>query len=321
VRRLVACVLCVALTACPSTPSVPPAVAPSPPKSVAPPAPAELTYEQAQKVVASIAVRRAVRKAELQNDPLGTPKSLEDVLEVLRRDQQEFFPGALAFAATQEGPKALALRAQIELAWGESELILEQMLTRTATRLREDLSRLEVKRRAGGLNPEETATLESLRETLTDLAGVSEALVRVGAEHVSAGATLAQQVIAAAPDDYQGYRVAADYFRVRGEWDRFDEMMAKLDATNPKSNGGLFLRGVEALQRKHDTATAELYFLQALEKDPKFARAQAQVALARAGRPEAQLELKRLADISPHHQLVRWMGAVAPLPAALDGGR
>jgi len=300
---------------------VPPAVAPSPPKSVAPPAPAELTYEQAQNVVASIAVRRAVRKAELQNDPLGTPKSLEDVLEVLRRDQQEFFPGALAFAATQEGPKALALRAQIELAWGESELILEQMLTRTATRLREDLSRLEVKRRAGGLNPEETAALESLRETLTDLAGVSEALLRVGAEHVSAGATLAQQVIAAAPDDYQGYRVAADYFRVRGEWDRFDEMMAKLDATNPRSNGGLFLRGVEALQRKHDTATAELYFLQALEKDPKFARAQAQVALARAGRPEAQLELKRLADISPHHQLVRWMGAVAPLPAALDGGR
>lgn len=308
--------------ACPSTPTAPPAVAPSPPKVAAPaPTPAELTYEQAQNVVASIALRRAVRKAELQNDPLGTPKSLDDVLEVLRRDQQEFFPGALAFAATQEGPRALALRAQIELAWGESELILEQMLTRTAAHLRDELGRLEVKRRAGGLSAEETASLASLRETIADLGSVSEALVRVGAEHVSAGATLAQQVIAAAPDDYQGYRVAADYFRVRGEWARFDEMMAKLDAANPKSNGGLFLRGVEALQRKHDTATAELYFLQALEKDPKFARAQAQVALARVGRPEAQLELKRLADISPHHQLVRWMGAVAPLPASVDGGR
>src|SRR5438132_460887 len=80
----------------------------------------------------------------------------------------------------------------------------------------------------------------------------------------------AREVIARAPDNYQGYRVAADYYRMREHWADFDAALAKLTALNPSSNGLLFLRGVSALYREGDVPKADQLFRQALEKDPKF---------------------------------------------------
>ena len=112
----------------------------------------DLSLEQAQDIISAYEHRREFRHAEVASDPLGAPKSLDDVLNILRRDQLAFFPEAMKFLATQQGPSSLALRAQIELAWGEAQIILDEMLTRATVRLRAQANELELQRQAGPLS-------------------------------------------------------------------------------------------------------------------------------------------------------------------------
>jgi tetratricopeptide (TPR) repeat protein len=290
-------VLIVVSAACATAPAVDRAVTSS-----------QLSNEEAEAIIARYQNRRELRHAEVAQDPLGQPKSLDDVLEILRRDQIDFFPEAMKFASTQEGPRALALRAQIELAWGEAQMILDEMLQRSTARLRREANALEASKQAGALSDADQATLARLRKNIEELSGIGEALVHVGGQHISAGAALTDQLIAQAPNDYQGYRVAADLYRLRNDWPHFDQAVAKLEETNPKSNGLLFARGMEALNRKQDRSAAMKYFDEALEKDPKFARALVERMLAQTDLIQARDEMNKLKEISPHHQLVVWVG-------------
>lgn len=269
---------------------------------------AELTVDQAHQIIAAYEQRRAIRVQANADDPLRDPKSLDDVLEVLRRDQISLFPEAVKFATTQSGPQPLALRAQIELAWGEAQLILAELLQRASGDLRAQAGRLEVKKHADALGPADAKRLTELRVTLAELRDIEQALTRAGGGHINQGATLARLVIDQAPNDYHGYRVAADYYRLRDDWAGFDEMVKKIEAANPDSNGLVFLRGMEALHRHNDPARAEQHFKQALERDPKFARAQVQLLLAQRDTTGAFAALQKLKEINPHHQIVAWAG-------------
>ena len=65
----------------------------------------------------------------------------------------------------------------------------------------------------------------------------------------------------------------ADFYRITQDWSKFDEMVAKIEARNPDSVGLLFLRGVEARDRKGDPNQAKSYLEQALWRDQLFVRA------------------------------------------------
>jgi tetratricopeptide (TPR) repeat protein len=275
----------------------------------------ELSLGDAEALISAYEHRRELRHAEVASDALGKPRSLDDVLEILRRDQVDFFPEAMKYASQQPGGPSLALQAQLELAWGEADLILDEMLSRSTVRLRAQLNELELKRGLGSLGTDDEAQWHRLRQAVEDLSGLGQALVRVGGHHISVGAKLAQQLIAQSPDDYHGYRVAADYYRLRGDWEHFDEMMAKLAAAKPDSNGLTFLRGIEALQRRSDRAAAQAFFEQALERDPRFARARVQLMLAQTDIMQAQRQLEKLREVSPHHQLVSWVGPAIKVAA------
>jgi hypothetical protein len=269
---------------------------------------ASLDEKQARQIIEQYENRHQIRAASA-NEPLRTPKSLDDVVEVLKLDRIDLFPESIKFATTQQGPQSLALRAQIELAWGEGQQILADLLGNASTQLRADVRSLEQKAAAGAkLDDEEQKSLASLKEVVTDLAGIEEALHVAGGKHIESGATLAKLVIDQAPNDYHGYRVAADYYRLRGDWSGFDQMVKKLEETNPKSNGLLFARGMEALLRHGDRLKAQQLFRECLERDPKFARAQVQLLLAQMQGTEAWNELKKLESISPRHQIVVWAG-------------
>ncbi len=232
------------------------------------------------------------------------PTTLEECLAVLKSDRVDLFPEAIAFLDTQSTPEAAALRAQLQLAWGEAELTVAEVLASLADRLDDRVRALMVRKLAGA----DRAALEADAAKLRLYRTTDEALRLLAAEHVALGMDGAQKVIAERPDDYVGYRVAADGHRLRNEWREFSAMIVKVEESNPDSNGLVFLRGVAAQLRDGDAVEASKLYRQALERDPQFVRAQAQLVLVQTNIFEQKKELERLRAIAPDHQIVRWAG-------------
>ncbi len=262
-----------------------------------------MSLEESRQIVASLETQQA--KAS-ESDPLRTPKSMDDLLAILKRDQIDLFPAGVAFAASQTSdPKAKALQAQIELAWGDAHLILAELFSDAANRLRQSVRYLS---RGAFQGDEEKARIAEMKKTIEQCETVSEALEALAAEHVGKGAGLAQEVINANPNDYVGWRLAADFYRMRGEWPKFDEMVKKIEETNPESNGLLFLKGTAALERDGNVVESTNLLRQALAKDKDFTRAQAQLVLSRPTVDDTFAELEKLRAGAPNHQIVVWAG-------------
>lgn len=232
------------------------------------------------------------------------PTSVDECLAVLKSDRIDLFPEAIAYLDTLTTPEAAALRAQVQLAWGEAELTVAEVLASLADGLDDRVRALMVRKVAGA----DRAALEADSAKLRLYRSTDEALRLLAAEHVATGMEGAQKVIAERPDDYVGYRVAADAHRLRNEWREFSAMIVKVEEANPDSNGLVFLRGVAAQLRDGDAVEASKLYRQALERDPQFVRAQAQLVLVQTNIFEQKKELEKLRAIAPDHQIVRWAG-------------
>jgi tetratricopeptide (TPR) repeat protein len=238
-------------------------------------------------------------------------KSLDDVLSVLKSDNIDNFPAAAKFLAGQQSNEALALSAQLQLAWGEAQQILGELLSRAEQNLNRQRQKLEGKEISGsGLKEDDLKTLEQLQKTLGQIDQVVLSLERVARQHFTEGGALARQLIEKAPTDYHGYRVIADYYHLIGDWENFDKAIAQLEATNASSIGLLFARGMEQLDRFGDTRKAADFFKKALERDPDFMRAEVQLLLLQQDIPDAYRQYQALMKRSPQHQIVRWAGPV-----------
>lgn len=242
------------------------------------------------------------------DDPLKDPKSLEDLMSILRRDQLDLFPAGVAFAAKQDDVRALAIRAQIELSWAEALHILSETVSIVSRTLRKSIHALEMKEALGTLSEKDKGRLVEVRTYLKEMGDMMSALNRLASEHLRSGAILARDVIDKEPNEYYGYRVAVDYFRMRKDWPHFDQMMKKLEETNPQSNGLLFARGLEAATRFDDPAKAVKLLHEALARDPQFVRAQAHILLLQEKGPAIWGEYRKLKAMNPHHQIVTWAG-------------
>ena len=269
---------------------------------------ADLTVEDADRITEAYRKRHESHAAN--PNPLREPRNLDDVLEVLRLDEISLFPGAVKFATAEGSPRGKALAAQILVAWGDAQHLLGGLLTRASQDLESYRQRLERKKAAGKLNGDEEASLARIEKSLADLEGVERALRAVGNHHIADGMKLAEKVIAAAPNDYEGYRVAADYYHQREEWPQFEEMVKKIEALKPDSIGLIFLRAEAARDRDHDHLEALRLFKEAVAKDPKFTRAQVALLTLRADLASANAELQILKRINPNHQVVVWIGPI-----------
>jgi hypothetical protein len=244
------------------------------------------------------------REAELGAGAPAT--SVADVEEILHLDEVNRFPAALAFLSTQKDLKSRALQGQLELDWAEGLSLLAQMNHNLAGRLREFAAASEKKSAVDGLSADELRELQELRDATLESQQTAKVLEASAAEHLARGLALANEVIKSNPTNYLGYRLAADSYRLRGDWKSFDKMLSKVEKANPKSNGLLFLKGVAAAQRDRDGAAAAKFLNAALQNDPKFARAQAHLVLNAASLQAAREQLDKLAAISPRHPFVVW---------------
>lgn len=235
---------------------------------------------------------------------LRAPASLDDVELILKRDQINLFGAGAALACAQSDARALALCGQIELAWGEALSLVAELQSQAYAELSRQARGLELALASGapaGAGPQE---LVALRDEAARAVTLAAALDLVASEHIAAGAEVARTVIERFPESYLGYRVAADYYRLRRQWDRFDTMVAALRATNPDSNGLRFVQGVAAWERGRDRAAAAAQFEAALAADPDFVRAQAHLLLIQPTVADTARQLRRLAERNGEHQIV-----------------
>lgn len=232
--------------------------------------------------------------------------SMEAVLDILKHDDMNQFDDAIQYLKTQTTADANVLRAQIELAWGDAQNILAELLERTNKDLVAAKNELDVK--GAAQSPSEKQRYEELVASTKDIGQVVAALRALAASHLGEGGRLASEIIKSAPKNYQGYRVAADFYRLEGEWKKFDEMKKKIEATNAKSNGLVFLKGMEQLDRYKKPELAANFFREALKRDAQFTRAQAMLVLLPQSEPDTYKEYKALETLSPYHTIVVWVG-------------
>ncbi|MBK7859176.1 MAG: hypothetical protein IPJ65_11260 [Archangiaceae bacterium] len=261
-----------------------------------------LSLEEAQTIVSTL------EKKSGGETPAPQPKTLDEAVELLKSDEISSFAVGADFAAKDTSPQGKALDAQIELAWGEAQHIVSDLLDRATFNLHEEYQLLAKRSATKGLDAKEQARFTQLEKALDEMAGVSNALTKLGDEHIATGIKKAKDVIAANPNEYLGYRVAADYYRLTEDWANFDVAVKKLEELNPKSNGLVFARAMEAMQRTQDRSKAVTLLEQALQNDPKFTRARAQLLLAHSNIDSAWSVYEALKAAQPHHQIVAWVG-------------
>ena len=269
------------------------------------PLPTTLTVEQADRIVNE--ARAALARPDAQN-PLRTPKSLDDVLAILRSDQIDLFDAGVTFAAKDGSPKAKALQAQTEIAWGENQRIVAQILDSLSSELREEVLELRELEAAGKLDAAENERVQRLETLLASQTALVPALSKLAPTHLAKGRVLAESLVNEAPADYEGYRVLADYARIRGDWEKFDALVKEVQTRHPNSTGIMFLQGIELAERSRDFKGASESMRQALAKEPRFARAQVQLFLFADGIDAKVTEFEKLKAISPQHQIVVLVG-------------
>lgn len=249
-----------------------------------------LTLERAQALVTDF--EAALVPAGVRLPP---PANDDDVLAILKSDRLDAFPAAVEALRDRQDIDGVALRAQILLAWAEAELVVSELLARSAAELGERFAM------SGSRDVQLASKMRHLRE-------VDEALRLLAVEHVGLGHRAAEEVAQKAPDSYVGYRIAADAARMRNRWPRFAEYWQLAADRNPDSNGLRFLRGAAAWSRDGDLVAAQIALREALAVDPHFVRAQAHLVMVAPDVESQHAELLALTAIAPDHQVVRWAG-------------
>jgi len=242
--------------------------------------------------------------ARTPDDPLHRPQNVDDLEQILRRDQLDLFAPGIETAENLADPRSRALQGQMELAWGEAQMVLADLLNDLSIRLRVNARPLELRSETGSLAAEDRAKLELWRKKAAENSSLASALSVTGMEHLWEGARVAEGFIDSAPGNYLGWRLAADFHRLRRMWVLFDEAVKELEKTNPQSNGLLFLRGVEAMDRYGDLSKARELLLKAIDRDPKFVRARVQLLLSHPFIGEAWEDYEHLRRANEHHQVV-----------------
>ncbi len=266
-----------------------------------------MSFEEAVKVLEEA---KAKVYPKTSADPLAEPKSMDDVLAILKSDRIDLFEGGAKRAKQEQSKKAKALAAQIEIAWAEDLRIVANVMDALLPDLRAEKRELEEMEAVGKLSAEDKKRLDALSALLEHHQQIVAAASKVAPVHLAKGAKLAEALVTESPDDYEGYRVLADYYRIRGEWNRYDEMVKQVETRHPQSSGLVFLRGIALAEREGDLDGGAKLLSDVVAKDPQFTRAQAQLVFLSRGLTKKHEEYMKLKASNPKHQLVLLAGPV-----------
>jgi hypothetical protein len=235
------------------------------------------------------------------NAPVAeAPSSIAEVTEILRRDEVERFDAALSFIGDQAGADAWTLRAKIELAWAEMQLLIAKVLEEILDRRALEASVVRHKNWPGD-GGAQLGTVQpgspSARTTET-----IKALRVLARGHVEAGGELVDAMVQRQPQNATGYLLRAHYHRLKREWNRFDADQRQAENRGGESVPAAKLaRAMEDLQRYAAKAQARAQ-LEALRND--YVRAQAVLVLIQDDIEATHAELTKLRATNPTHPVV-----------------
>jgi tetratricopeptide (TPR) repeat protein len=247
----------------------------------------------------------AEAQAERGVQPAAPVANMEQFLEVLDGDQISRFESASAFIAGKPGIDAITLHAAIELAWSDGYTTVARIVEELGKRAAVEVKRLREQRDSGrAFGDAQAKELERVEKNEEFLAKAREALDVLAKEHLDVAVAPVNEALRQFPKDRRTYRVAAYYYLLAADWEKFDSAMAWLKDGEAEDAGVQYLRALEALRRFAIRQEARGFLQKALELDPKLVRAQSKLVFTEEGIAERHAELKKLESLSPRHPVV-----------------
>jgi hypothetical protein len=286
---------------------------------VAPPAATEAPHPTACNITISDTELRSKDGAKVLDDlvkrirlapddeALRSPKSLDDVKKILRRDTIYLYPAAAEFAHTVNSKEGRTSEATIELLLGESQLVAAQVLAVQAAWVSSDLriARATLATEPGPPANDRNRLLTQLIHLVDDGNAIAAALASLAPAHVARGAEVVRTLKQEAPNETTTFALDAEYHRLRGEWPEFETAMQQAEASADKGKTSLlYLRAMEQVERFHRPDVGAQMMRDALSKYPKFIRAQASLVLMAPNPKVALRELQKLKAMNQDHYLV-----------------
>jgi hypothetical protein len=267
------------------------------------PAAAEMTPTDAQAFIAQIQRERSIA---VDQSPV---RDMEQLLQVVSEDQVGRFSSAEQLVAGKPGIEALALHATIELAWSDDFTAFARILDELRKRAEFEVKRLKTKRESGrGLTDAESKDLEKNQKNAAFDTKARLALSVLAEVHLHNAGVVVDQALLQFPNDPMTYRVAAYLSLLSREWPDFDTAMSWFADSETKDAGLVYLRALEALNRRRVPAAATALFREALRLDPKMVRAQAKLVLSEEGIDATYREFEKLRADAPKHPMVSLLG-------------
>jgi len=262
-----------------------------------------MTPTDAQAFIAQIQRERSIA---VDQSPV---RNMEQLLQVVSEDQVGRFSSAEQLVAGKPGIEALTLHATIELAWSDDFTAFARILDELRKRAEFEVKRLKTKRESGrGLTDAESKDLEQSQKNAAFDAKARQALSLLAEVHLHNAGVVVDQALLQFPNDPMTYRVAAYLSLLSREWPDFDTAMSWFADSETKDAGLVYLRALEALNRRRVPAAATALFREALRLDPKMVRAQAKLVLSEEGIDATYREFEKLRADAPKHPMVSLLG-------------
>ena len=262
--------------------------------------------------------------------------NMEQLFQALADDQVGRFGSAEQLVAGKPGIEALTTHATIELVWSDDFTTFSRILDELSKRAGFEVKRLNTKRDSGrALTDAESKAIEQNQKNAAFDAKAKLALSVLARVHLGAAQGIVYEALRQFPKEPLTYRAAAYLSLLSREWPDFDAAMSWFVDNEAKDAGLVYLRALEALNRRRVPQDASALFREALRLNPKMVRAQAKLVLSESDIDATHREFERLRAVAPQHPMVAIWGpsitsdyelssafrqAAAQRPAALGNG-
>ncbi|HKO52760.1 MAG TPA: hypothetical protein VJV79_33865 [Polyangiaceae bacterium] len=252
--------------------------------------------------------------AEIQRErgiPLNQApvSNMEELFQALADDEVGRFSSAAQLVAGKPGIEALSLHATIELAWSDDFTTFARILGELGKQADFEVKRLRGKRESSSaLTDAERQDLEQNEKNAAFDRQAKLALEVLAREHLQLAGVVVDQALRQFPKEPMTYRVAAYLSLLSREWPNFDAAMSWFVETEKKDAGLVYLRALEALNRRRVPREATALFREALRQNPKMVRAQAKLVLSEEGIEATFAEFEKLRAVAPRHPMVSILG-------------
>jgi hypothetical protein len=268
-----------------------------------PPAAHSMSPSDAQAFIAEVTRERGITVDRT------AVTSMEQLFQTLGDDQIGRFASAEQLVAGKPGIEALTTHATIELAWSDDFTTFARILDELAKRADFAVKQLHTQRDAGrALTDAELKALEQNQKNAAFDTRAKLALSVLADEHLRIARGVVYETLRQFPKDPLTYRVAAYLSLLSREWPDFDAAMSWFTETEAKDAGLVYLRALEALNRRRVPKDATALLRECLRLNPKMVRAQAKLVLSEENVDATYREFQNLRAVAPQHPMVAIWG-------------